>query len=76
MTESALGEALGEMYVAKHFTQEAKEKAVSIVERVRVALEAKLSSVPWLAPSTREFAVHKMKSFGLKIGFPVTTWGV
>ena len=44
MTESALGEALAKMYVAKHFTNEAKAKALGIVERVRVALEQKVRS--------------------------------
>ena len=49
----ALGEGIGELYVAKFFGGEAKGRALDVVERVRKALEARLKEVPWMEDSTR-----------------------
>ena len=73
MVAGALGEAVGELYVAKHFAGEAKTRALSVVERVRKSLEARLNEVPWMAEATRKKALEKMKAFGVKIGYPVHT---
>jgi len=70
-TESALGEALGQMYCKKYFDEGCKEKALAIVENVRQALEDRLKEVDWIASeSTRIAALEKMKSFNVKIGYP------
>ena len=68
--EEALGEGIGELYVAKFFGGEAKGRALDVVERVRKALEARLKEVPWMEDSTRAKALEKMSGFGVKIGFP------
>ena len=73
MVAGALGEAVGELYVAKHFAGEAKTRALSVVERVRKSLEARLNEVPWMAEATRKKALEKMKAFGVKIGYPVSS---
>jgi len=70
-TESALGEALGQMYCKKYFDESCKEKALSIVESVRQALEERLKEVDWIkSSSTREEALKKMSRFNVKIGYP------
>ena len=70
-TESALGEALGQIYCAKYFDESCKEKALHIVESVRGALESRLKEVDWMkADSTREQALKKMNEFTVKIGYP------
>ena len=70
-TESALGEALGKLYCAKHFDQASKERALTIVEQVRQALEDRLKEVDWMkSDTTRENALKKMGKFGVKIGYP------
>lgn len=70
-TESALGEALGQMYCKRYFDEGCKEKALAIVEHVRQALEDRLKEVDWIAAdTTREAALKKMKSFKVKIGYP------
>jgi len=70
-TESALGEALGQIYCAKYFDESCKEKALSIVESVRQALEERLKEVDWMkSDSTREQGLKKMSSFNVKIGYP------
>jgi putative endopeptidase len=68
-TESALGEALGKLYCKKYFDEDSKAKALTVVENVRAALEARLKEVDWLlSDSTREAALEKMSSFNVKIG--------
>eukprot|EP00928_Gymnodinium_smaydae_P052928 TRINITY_DN3704_c0_g1_i1.p1 TRINITY_DN3704_c0_g1~~TRINITY_DN3704_c0_g1_i1.p1 ORF type:complete len:695 (+),score=182.86 TRINITY_DN3704_c0_g1_i1:124-2085(+) len=68
--EGALGEAVGELYVAKHFAGDAKARALAVVEAVRAALETRLNEVPWMSAATRTKALEKMNGFGVKIGFP------
>lgn len=70
-TESALGEALGQMYCAKYFDEECKGRARTIVENVRKALEERLTEVEWMTSDvTRENANKKMNRFKVKIGYP------
>mmetsp|Transcript_10889 Transcript_10889/g.22253 ORF Transcript_10889/g.22253 Transcript_10889/m.22253 type:complete len:558 (-) Transcript_10889:788-2461(-) len=70
-TENALGEALGKLYCAKYFDEESKERALTIVEQVRKALEERLKEVDWMkSETTRENALKKMSNFGVKIGYP------
>lgn len=70
-TESALGEALGQLYCAKYFDEESKVRALQIVENVRKALEERLKEVDWMtSDSTREAGLKKMSRFKVKIGFP------
>ena len=72
MVEDALGEAVGQLYVAKYFGADAKNRALASVEQVRQSLEARLREVPWMAESTRAKALEKMAAFGVK-STPV--WG-
>lgn len=68
-TESALGEALGILYCERYFDESCKEKALSIVESVRQALEDRLKEVDWMtSDDTREQALKKMSKFNVKIG--------
>lgn len=70
-TESALGEALGQMYCAAFFDESAKGRALTIVEHIRKALEGRLKEVDWMkSDSTREAALAKMSRFKVKIGYP------
>ena len=70
-TESALGEALGQMYCAAFFDESSKGRALTIVENVRMALEERLKEVNWMtSDSTRDAALKKMSRFKVKIGYP------
>jgi len=68
--ESVLGEALGQLYVAKYFQEESKQTALEVVERVREALRERLTEVTWMSEETRKSALLKMSKFGVKIGYP------
>lgn len=68
--DEALGFAIGEMYVARNFSPEAKRAATSMVERIRDALRADLQTLAWMSPATRAAAIEKLGQMDLRIGYP------
>jgi putative endopeptidase len=72
-TDRLLGEALGQVYVAKAFPPEAKARALQMVNNLRAALRDDLSTLDWMSPATRQQAIAKLDAFDLKIGYP-TRW--
>ncbi|GMH49438.1 hypothetical protein TL16_g00516, partial [Triparma laevis f. inornata] len=68
--EGYLGEALGQLYVERHFSGDSKPMALSIVESVRDALKERLNEVEWMSDKTRAAAMEKMAGFRVQIGFP------
>jgi putative endopeptidase len=69
--DSLLGEALGRMYVEKYFPAEAQRRMKELVANLRSALGEELRAADWLAPETRQSALHKLDTFDPRIGFPV-----
>ncbi|MEP0822750.1 MAG: M13 family metallopeptidase [Ignavibacterium sp.] len=65
-----LGEALGEMYVAKAFPPEAKAKAMEMVNNLKGAMREHILKLDWMDDSTKSAALRKLNSFGVKIGYP------
>ena len=68
--EAALGDAMGKLYVSKHFDDTCKQKALNIVYAVRDAWRQRLEEVEWMSEETRKEALLKMDKFNVKIGFP------
>ncbi len=64
------GEALGKIYVEKMFTPEAKEKARKMIDNLFLAYESRINNLPWMAKSTKDNAIAKLKKFNVKIGYP------
>ncbi|MFA6470162.1 MAG: M13 family metallopeptidase [Bacteroidota bacterium] len=65
-----MGEALGELYVAKTFTPEAKQKARTMVDNLIAAFRDHINTkLDWIDDSTRTAALHKLASFNVKIGY-------
>ena len=65
-----VGEALGKLYVEKKFPAEAKAKAESMIKNVMLAFENRINRLPWMAKSTRENAIQKLRKMTVKIGYP------
>lgn len=65
-----VGEALGKLYVEKKFPAEAKEKAQAMIKNVMLAFENRINRLPWMAKSTRENAIEKLRKLRVKIGYP------
>ncbi|HEV2912472.1 MAG TPA: M13 family metallopeptidase [Pyrinomonadaceae bacterium] len=72
-TDNSLGEALGQLYVEKTFTPQAKARAQEMVRNLIAALRADLSTLSWMSDETRKRAIAKLDAFVRKIGFP-DTW--
>jgi putative endopeptidase len=65
-----IGEALGKLYVEKHFPPEARRRVSQLVDDIRVVFRDRLRSVPWMEEATREQALKKFDRFTAKIGHP------
>ena len=66
----SMGEALGQLYVAKEFTPEAKKRAEELVTNVRAALKERIEQLDWMSDATKQKAVEKWDKFLPKIGYP------
>jgi putative endopeptidase len=69
-TEGGVGEDIGQLYVAKHFPQEAKTAMDALVERLTEAYRISISNLPWMGAETIEKALEKLSMFRPKIGYP------
>ena len=65
-----LGEAVGQLYVAKYFPPESKKKMQELVNNLRVALGEHIANLSWMSPKTKVNALVKLNSFTVKIGYP------
>lgn len=68
--ESALGEALGKLYVAEHFPPAAKARMVELVKNLVEAYRQRIDALDWMGPDTRQRALEKLGTFVPKIGYP------
>ncbi|EED32650.1 peptidase, M13 (neprilysin) family [gamma proteobacterium NOR5-3] len=65
-----IGETLGQLYVQKHFSADAKNKMNEMVAYLIKAYEDSINNNPWMGPQTREKALLKLSKFTPKIGYP------
>ncbi|MDH2443590.1 M13-type metalloendopeptidase [Amnibacterium sp. CER49] len=72
VTEGALGEAVGRLYVERHFPPVAKLRMDVLVANLVAAYRSSISSLDWLGEETRAKALTKLARFTPKIGYPVT----
>ncbi len=69
-TDSALGEALGKIYVADNFPPESKARMIELVKNVQEAMADSIKSRDWMDEKTKEEALKKLAAFSVKIGYP------
>lgn len=65
-----LGEAVGQLYVEKHFPQSSKEKMLQLVDNLKTALGEHIGNLTWMSDATKRRALEKLDAFTVKIGFP------
>jgi len=71
--DEAIGELLGQAYVARVFPPEAKQRALALVENLKSALRARIAKLAWMTPETKQAAYAKLDTLAAKIGYP-DTW--
>lgn len=68
-----LGEAVGQLYVAKYFPESSKERMLTLVGNLQKALGEHIDSLTWMSDTTKARAHEKLATFHVKIGYP-DTW--
>jgi len=72
-TSNALGEAIGKLYVERHFPPRAKAQAKEMADNVLAAFGARIDKLEWMTPQTKARAKAKLANFRIYVGYP-DTW--
>jgi putative endopeptidase len=70
ITQGALGEAIGKVYVEKYFPQKAKSEMKVLVDFLLEAYRISIIDLPWMSEATKKKALEKLTKFTPKIGYP------
>lgn len=73
LPNAVLGEAVGQMYVAKYFPEQDKERMLAIVRNIQASLSKHIDELEWMSDETKAKAQEKLAAFTVKIGYP-DTW--
>ncbi len=65
-----LGEAVGQIYVQRHFSADAKAQVLQLVENMRHAYGQRINGLTWMSDETKAAAREKLATFRPKIGYP------
>jgi putative endopeptidase len=70
LVNGSMGEALGQLYVAKHFPAASKARMETMIANLIEAYRQSITSLEWMTPATRTEALEKLSKFSPKIGYP------
>ena len=70
LVDAGLGQALGQAFVRRHFSSDAKAKALSLVQGIQGAMGKRVAGLEWMDDATRQKAAEKLGTMVNKIGFP------
>ena len=70
VVEAALGEAVGQIYVARHFPETHKARMQTLVANLIEAYRRSITGVGWMGEDTKAEALRKLEAFRAKIGYP------
>jgi putative endopeptidase len=68
--DRSVGELLGQAYVAQVFPPEARQRALVLVDNLKVALRARIEHLTWMSTDTKKAAYAKLDTLVAKIGYP------
>lgn len=68
--DTYLGEALGELYVKKYFSEDAKKRMLILVNNLQKAYAKRIDKLEWMSPVTKQKAKEKLAAITKKIGYP------
>ncbi|MBS1934434.1 MAG: M13 family metallopeptidase, partial [Bacteroidetes bacterium] len=68
--DQSLGEALGQLYVKKYFSEDAKKRMLDLVNNLQQAFAARIAKLDWMSDSTKQKAKEKLFAITKKIGYP------
>jgi putative endopeptidase len=70
LVEGLLGDAVGRLYVARHFPPDAKDRIDALVAHLKEAYRISIEGLDWMTPQTRQKALAKLDKFAAKVGYP------
>jgi len=70
LTDGTIGELLGQLYVAKHFKPEAKERMKELLVNMGTAFANRINRLDWMSEPTKKKALDKLNAFTPKVGYP------
>jgi putative endopeptidase len=73
LVEGSVGEAVGKIYVDRHFSTTAKERMDQLVGNLIEAYRRSITDLDWMTEETKESALAKLAKFRSHIGYP-TKW--
>jgi putative endopeptidase len=73
LVENSVGEAVGKIYVERHFSPTAKERMDQLVDNLIEAYRRSITDLDWMTEETKESALGKLAKFRSHIGYP-TKW--
>ncbi|MGZ3767020.1 MAG: M13 family metallopeptidase, partial [Mucilaginibacter sp.] len=68
--DGGLGELLGQIYVEKYFTPDAKQRMLDLVNNLQSVYKDRIEKLDWMSPETKKRALEKLAAFTKKIGYP------
>jgi putative endopeptidase len=72
-TSNSLQDAVGKAYVDKYFPASSKAEIQKMVDNIKAAFAKRVQAIDWMAPSTKEEALKKVKNIVVGVGYP-DTW--
>jgi putative endopeptidase len=67
---NALRDAVGKAYVDKYFPASAKAEVQHMVDNIKAAFARRVQAIDWMAPSTKEEALKKVRTIVVGVGYP------
>lgn len=68
--ESLMGDALGQLYVQKYFSETTKQRYVKMVDAIFDAYRSRIQNLDWMTDSTKQKAISKLNHVTKKVGYP------
>ena len=68
--DGTMGEAVGQMFVEKYFSADAKERMIELVKNLQTTLGERIKAQTWMSDSTKQVALEKLSTFYVKVGYP------
>lgn len=70
VTDEAMGEVLGQLYVENYFPKKAKERMVTMVNNLKDAFAIRIKNAEWMDEATKQKALEKLEVIRVKVGYP------
>ena len=70
LVDRQLGEALGQEFVNRAFSQDTKRRTMEMTRQIEQAMESEIKELTWMGPETKKQALEKLHSVVNKVGYP------